>query len=359
MSTRNKDLEPIIAHFDTKNAAPTGESNLRGHINDTYMIAGGPGSPGYVLQKINRTVFSDPESVMKNIKRVLDHLGTKESDPRRRLTLIPTRDGRAFWKDPEDEYWRMYELIGGSTSIDRAETPEQAYEAAKAFGDFQRLLADLPGGPLSETIPRFHDTPKRLADLERAVRQDQKGRAGDARKEIDFALSRRRLSGCLEGLKTDQTRLRITHNDTKVNNILFDSASGKALAVVDLDTVMPGLLLYDFGDLVRNSVGGADEDETDLSRISVNIPIFAALARGFLDGALGMIDPAEKEHMAASGRVLALELGMRFLSDHLSGDSYFRILHSGHNLERARNQFRLVEVLEEKDEELNRIIAAI
>lgn len=359
MSARKNDLGPIIARFDTKNAGPEGQSNVRGHINDTYMIAGGQGSPGYVLQKINRTVFSDPESVMKNIKRVLDHLGTKEPDPRRRLTLVPARDGRAFWKDPEGEYWRMYELIGGSTSIDRAKTPEQAYEAAKAFGDFQRLLADLPGKSLFETIPRFHDTPKRLADLERAVRQDKKRRAGDAREEIAFALGRRRLAGCLEGLKTDAARLRITHNDTKVNNILFDSASGKALAVVDLDTVMPGLSLYDFGDLVRNSVGGADEDETDLSRISVNLPLFKALARGFIDGALGMIDPAEKERLAASGRVMALELGMRFLSDHLSGDTYFRTQHPGHNLERARNQFRLVEVLEEKNEELNRIIAAI
>ncbi len=328
-------------------AAPCGN----GHINDTFAVSfsGNGASARYIFQRINHRVFREPECVMENIDRVLRHLYEKalERGERAPLKLIHTRNGNSFHRDRCGDYWRVYNFIAGVRSHDIVRSPALAFEAARAFGAFQADLADLPPPRLHETIPHFHDTPRRLENLERAVAEDREGRAAAVRPEIEFVRVRADAAGRLLALqRARQLPERITHNDTKLNNVLISDADHRAICVIDLDTVMPGLVHYDFGDMIRTSVSPTPEDEPDLDRIEARFEYFEALLRGYLSSAGAFLTPEERRHLPFSGVLITLEIGARFLTDHIEGDVYFKIHRPGHNLDRARAQFRLVERLE-------------
>ena len=297
---------------------------------------------------------------MQNIERVTAHLAAQfagEPDrARRALKLIPARDGRNWYEDAQGETWRAYRFIENAHSHETATSAEQAYQAAHAFGRFQQQLASLPSPRLHETIPDFHHTPKRFAALQQAIAADVKGRAKLARPEIDFALAHESITGVL--LEADLPE-RITHNDTKFNNVLLDDATGESLCVVDLDTVMPGLALYDFGDMVRTTTSPAAEDEQDLSKVAMQFPLFEALVRGYLSAAGEFLTETEKKFLAFSGKLITFEIGIRFLADYLAGDTYFKIHREGHNLDRCRTQFKLVESIELQEEKMNRLVESI
>jgi len=333
-----------------------------GHINDTYRavyLRQGAQIP-MLLQRINHRVFQDPAALMRNIERVTAHVAAKVADEpdaaRRALTLMPTRDGTAFHRDPEGNWWRMYQFVERARGLDAVETPAQAYQAARAFGQFQGQLADLPAPRLHDTIPGFHNTPKRFAALEAALAADTVNRAIQAAPEIAFALSRQAIAGVLLSANLPE---RVTHNDTKCNNVLLDDETGEGLCVIDLDTVMPGLALYDFGDMVRTATSPALEDELDLSRVAMRMPIFEALARGYLSAAGSFLTAAEKGYLAFSGKLVTFEIGLRFLADYLSGDTYFKVHRPEHNLDRCRTQFQLVRSIEVREEAMVRLVESI
>jgi Phosphotransferase enzyme family len=309
---------------------------------------------------INAQVFHSPVAVMQNIERVTAHLAAQvagEPDrARRALTLVPARDGRNWYEDAQGETWRAYRFIENARSYETATSVAQAFQAAEAFGRFQQQLASLPAPRLHETIPDFHHTPRRFAALERAIAADVKGRAKLAQPEIDFALAHESITGVLLEAGLPE---RITHNDTKFNNVLLDDATGESLCVVDLDTVMPGLALYDFGDMVRTTTSPAAEDEQDLSKVNLQFPLFEALVRGYLSAAGGFLSATEKKFLAFSGKLITFEVGIRFLADYLAGDTYFKTHREGHNLDRCRTQFKLVESIELQEEKMNRLVEAI
>jgi Ser/Thr protein kinase RdoA (MazF antagonist) len=343
-----------------------------GHINDTYLVicgeAGqvtrGAGAPvRYILQHINRHVFHDPIAVMHNIERVTAHLAAHAQDElgktggtRRVPRLISTRDGRAWYTDADGETWRAYSFVEGTRAYETAESERLAFEAARAFGRFQQQLASLPPPRLLETIPNFHHTPKRFAALKQAIDADVARRASHAGPEIDFALAHEAITGVLLDANLPE---RTTHNDTKLNNVLFDETTGEGICVVDLDTVMPGLAVYDFGDMVRTTTSAAKEDEQDLSKVGMQFEMFEALVRGYLEEAEVFLTKEEKEFLAFSGRLITFETGIRFLADYLAGDTYFKVHREGHNLDRCRTQFKLVKSIEQQEEAMNRLVASI
>jgi Phosphotransferase enzyme family len=339
-------------------AAPYGS----GHINDSYcaIFERGGASTRYLLQRINHQIFKNPVALMENIERVTAHLATKVADDpdhdRRAMTLIPTRAGGVLYVDADGNYWRAYRFIGNATTYNSVQSPEQAFQAARAFGEFQRMLADLPAPRLHDTIPDFHNTPKRLAALEQAIAADVAGRAARARQEIEFAMARTSIAARLVEAGLPE---RVTHNDTKINNVLLDDATGEGTCVIDLDTVMPGLAAYDFGDMVRTATSPAPEDEQDLSRVNMEFPLFDALARGYLSTAGGFLTPAEKESLAFAGRLITFEIGIRFLTDYLSGDTYFKVHRDGHNLDRCRAQFKLLQSIEFQEDRMAELIWSI
>jgi Phosphotransferase enzyme family len=330
-----------------------------GHINDTYCAvfhqAGVPAR--YILQRINTSIFRNPAALMQNIERVTSHLAAQlsgEPDSSRRvLTLIAARDGRFWHEDAEGGDWRVYRFVDRALTYDTVKSIEQAFQAAKAFGQFQKMLVDLPLPRLHDTIPDFHNTPKRFAAFERAVAADTAGRAVLAKPEIEFAFTHQSIVSVLLDANLPE---RVTHNDTKFNNVLFDDATGEGICVVDLDTVMPGLVLYDFGDMVRTATSPADEDERDLSKVSMQFPMFEALVRGYLSSARGFLTYAEKQHLAFSGKLIAIEQGIRFLTDYLAGDAYYKVHRDGQNLDRCRTQFKLVESIQQQEDEMNRLV---
>jgi len=326
-----------------------------GHINDTYKVDVKPdgGPRRFVLQRINHNVFRRPDELMANVERVCAHAFAKlkqAGEPeaaRRTLRLIPTLNGKAWHIDAAGNRWRCYHFIEGATGHDVVRSPEQAYAAAKSFGAFQSLLADLPGGRLLETIPDFHHTPARFARFQHALAQDTHGRAAASVPEIAFALARgHEVSIVVDALRDGTLPERVTHNDTKLNNVLLDDITQEGVCVIDLDTVMPGSVLYDFGDLVRTSTSPAAEDETDLSKVKMQFPMFEALVKGYLESANGFLTPKEKELLPFAGKLITFEIGLRFLTDWLEGDIYFKIKCPTHNLDRTRTQFKLVESIE-------------
>ena len=333
-----------------------------GHINDTFLVTcQAPAAPArYILQHINRHVFHDPIAVMQNIERVTAHLAAQAAGQpdgaRRALHLVPARDGRNWFVDAQGETWRAYHLIENARTYETATSADQAFQAARAFGRFQQQLASLPPPRLHETIPDFHNTPKRLTALEQAIAADAVGRAALAKTEIDFARTRQAIVGVLLDANLPE---RITHNDTKFNNVLLDDKTGEAVCVIDLDTVMPGLALYDFGDMVRTTTSPAKEDEQDLSLVTMQFPMFEALVRGYLESAGAFLTPAERNLLAFSGKLITFEIGIRFLTDHLAGDTYFKIHREGHNLDRCRTQFKLVESIEQQEEKMNRLVESV
>ncbi|MFQ5994278.1 MAG: phosphotransferase enzyme family protein [Acidiferrobacterales bacterium] len=339
----------------------------RGHIHDTYVVTyvGDDRARRYIHQRINNRVFSHPEQVMENIVRVIDHLrGKLENEglgdlERRVLTLIYSEDGRPYHVDAEGAYWRTYDYIERTHTHDVV-GPALATEAAAAFARFAKLLADLPAFSLHESIPGFHDTAKRYEQLCRAIQADRLNRVMTADAEIGFALAREPLARAFDdALARGKLPRRVTHNDTKIDNILFDDRTDEALCIIDLDTAMPGLVLHDFGDLVRSSVSAGGEAEFDLDHVHVRLPVFKALVEGYLREATAFLTVDEFDLLPIAGRVITFETGMRFLTDYLKGDVYFRVKRPEHNLDRARNQFQLVRSMEEQHDTMADIVEKV
>ncbi len=335
-----------------------------GNVNDTFQVTFDQGGVRlhYILQRINRNVFHNPVGVMENIDRVTSHILKKVRTARmetkkRTLRLLRDYDNKPYVQDENGDYWRAYVFIENARAYEVLETPEQAYRIAMAFGEFQKQLVDLPGGRLNETIPDFHNTPKRFERLEEAVREDVCGRAASVAAEIDFALSLKEEAGTLLRLnESGDIPERITHNDTKSNNILIDDLSGEGVCVLDLDTVMPGLSLYDFGDMVRSATNSAGEDEVDCDKVWMRFDLYEALYKGFLTAADGFMTSAEKENLPLAGKIITTEIGIRFLTDYLEGDTYFKIRRPLHNIERCRNQFKLVRSISEQMPEMMKLL---
>ena len=355
-------VEAVVGQFDIPGAYAGATPYGSGHINDTYAVTFHQQDRAvrYILQRINHNIFKNPAALMENVQRVTAHLAAKSSgepDKRTRaLKLIFTRDGHSFHRDDAGNYWRAYVFIENARTYDAVQSPKQAFEAAKAFGRFQKLLSDLPAPRLHETIPHFHDTPKRFAALEGAIQTDAANRAKLAAAEIEFAI---RHKGICCALLDAGLPERVTHNDTKFNNVMLDDATGEGVCVIDLDTVMPGLALYDFGDMVRTATSPAMEDERDLSKVTMQFPMFEALVRGYLASASEFLTRAEKQSLAVSGKLITFEIGIRFLADFLAGDTYFKVHRENHNLDRCRAQFKLVESIEQQHERMDKLVEQI
>jgi Ser/Thr protein kinase RdoA (MazF antagonist) len=346
--SRKRDFQEIISRFSIRGSFVSAEPYGSGHINDTYCVVC---DKRYILQRINHNIFKNPVALMENIQRVTAHLAAKRVP--RALTLIPTHDGASYYRDADGNYWRAYVFIEGARTYDAVESPKQAFEAAKAFGRFQQLLADLPAPRLHDTIPDFHHTPKRFAALEAVLGSE---RARLAQPEIEFALAHRNITGTLLDAGLPE---RVTHNDTKFNNVMLDDITGEGVSVIDLDTVMPGLALYDFGDMVRTTTSPAKEDERDLSKVTMQFPMFEALVRGYLASAGAFLTKDEKQLLAFSGKLITFEIGIRFLTDYLAGDVYFKVHRDGHNLDRCRTQFKLVESIEQQQAAMDKLVEAL
>jgi aminoglycoside phosphotransferase (APT) family kinase protein len=317
-----------------------------GHINQTYLMADATGCQ-YILQKINKRVFKDPVALMRNIQAVTAHQREKASHPRASMSLIPTNDWNFWYVDGEGEYYRMFRYIADSICLDQAETLNDFRESAIAFGIFQRQLSDFPAHTLTETIPHFHDTPNRFKLFKAALAADVMDRAKNVQREIDFALAREDFAGTLISLQASgDLPLRVTHNDTKLNNVLFDRDTRRSLCVIDLDTVMPGLSVNDFGDSIRFGANTANEDERDLSLVRFSRELYDAYVDGYLSSCGDSLTACEREHLRTGAKMMTLECGVRFLTDYLSGDVYFRIARESHNLDRCRTQFKLITEME-------------
>ena len=355
-------LGPVIPQFqfsgDFSVAFPYGS----GHINDTWRLLfhTASGSVHFILQRINQNIFKNPLVLMENIERVTAHLAAQLVDEpdleRRVLTLIPTREGGPWYRDDEGTYWRAYRFIERAHSYDAVESTEQAFQAARAFGRFQHLLINLQAPRLHDTIPDFHDTPKRFTSLEQAITADAANRAMLVKQEIAFAFARQSMTGVLLNANLPE---RVTHNDTKINNVLLDDATGEGVCVIDLDTVMPGLIHYDFGDIVRTATCHAAEDERDLSKVYLQFPMFESLVRGYLSSAGCFLTGAEIQHLAFCGKLITFEMGIRFLTDYLAGDTYYKVQREGHNLDRCRTQFKLVESIEQQEDAMDKLVRSI
>ena len=337
-----------------------------GHVNDTFQLTFDQGGVRlhYVLQRINRNVFRKPEQVMENMDRVTRHLlakihAEKVETRKRTIRLLRTFANQPCVTDERGDVWRAYIFVENARAYDVLETPEQAFKVAQAFGEFQCNLVDLPGPRLHETIPDFHNTPKRLEALRQAIRRDPVGRERRVRREIDFIMKRANETERLLRLQAEGAiPERITHNDTKVNNILIDDLTGDGICVIDLDTVMPGLSLYDFGDMVRAGTSPAEEDEVDLAKVGMRFEMYEALYRGFLSSAGSFLTEAERENLPFSGKLITFEIAIRFLTDYLEGDVYFKVKRPEHNLERCRNQLRMVESIEEQSKRMKDLLLA-
>lgn len=326
-----------------------------GHINQTYVVrVDGAGSPKrYILQKINTDTFKDPDQLMGNVCGVTEYLRDvirqNGGDPdRETLRVRLTREGKPYYRAADGACWRVYDFIEDTVCLQSVRNAEDFCESALAFGKFQRLLAQYPVEKLYETIPHFHDTPKRLADFEAVVQRDPLGRAEGVRQEIDFVLARR--ADCrymTDLLAAGRLPLRVTHNDTKLNNVLLDKTTGKGICVIDLDTVMPGLVANDFGDSIRFGANDCAEDEPDTRKVHFSLPLYEAYTRSFLEMVGDALTPLERETLPWGARLMTLECGMRFLADYLDGDHYFHIHRPAQNLDRARTQFKLVADMED------------
>ncbi len=359
------ELEQIVAQFDFGGRLAHADRCDNGHINDTYILAiarADGNTRRYILQRINHHVFKSPEAVMRNIRLVTQHLRAKViqagGDPEREIiNLIPTVNGEYLYKSADGDYWRAYLFVEGAQTYEAVVEPTHFRSAGEAFGRFQSLLSDFPADTLTETIPHFHDTPSRLEELIRAVRRDEANRVHNVLDDIRFAEARAaETSVVVDLLQQNKIPMRVIHNDTKLNNVLIDDKTGKGVCVLDLDTVMPGSTLYDFGDAIRFGASTAAEDERDLSRVSVDLELYRQFTRGYLAHAHDFLTDRELKLLPFSAKLITMELGMRFLSDHLNGDVYFRIHRQGHNLDRARAQFRLAHEMERKMDAMQEIV---
>lgn len=362
---------PVPAHFPEVlrqftlagsyvSTAPYGS----GHINDTYVVhcdEGRSAPKRYIAQRINHNIFKNVPALMENVQRVTAHLGAKTGPRSRALALVSATDGRAVVQDAFGGWWRLYHFVEGAHTVDRVTSEAEAREAARAFGDFQAQLADLPGGRLQETIPNFHHTRSRFENFRRALAEDKVGRAREVKPEIDFAFSREADADVLLSLLAKgQVSERVTHNDTKINNVMLDDATNRAVAVIDLDTVMPGLPLYDFGEMMRTSASSTAEDDPQAENMALVVPYFRVLVEGYLASAVGgVLNATERAHLAFAGKLMTYENGLRFLTDYLQGDTYYKIRHARHNLDRCRTQFALVRSIEAQQEAIRRILGEV
>ncbi len=366
-SKPRRDLRSIAARFqirgDFQQAAPYGS----GHINDTYAAsfdqAGYP--VRYIFQRINHHIFKDPAGLMGNVERVTAHIRQKleaagaDQISRRVLTLVPTHDGKCWYADAEGNHWRCYLFIEKAQTYDQIQKPRQAFEAARAFGQFQKRLGDLPAPRLCDTIPNFHHSRSRFDDLRQAIEQDACNRAAGVKAEIEFALRHEPLVDVLLDLQArGQLPERVTHNDCKLNNVMLDDVTGEGVCVIDLDTVMPGLALYDFGDMCRTATCPTAEDERDLSKVELRMDMFEALVSGFLASAGGFLNPVERDYLPFCAKLITFEIGIRFLADHLAGDRYFKVHRPGQSADRARVQFKMVESFERHDTAMRQVVEA-
>ena len=326
-----------------------------GHINDTFKATSAAGTE-YLVQRINTNVFTRPVELMENLIAVTAHIRKKIDDPRGCLNLIPTKDGAPYVNGP-DGFWRVYDFITGTICLSQPETPADFYQSAVGFGNFQKQLSDFPAGTLHETIPNFHNTQDRYKKFKAALAADKAGRAASVQREIDFYLSEEEDGGSLvRMLNEGDLPLRVTHNDTKLNNVLLDAGTHKALCIIDLDTVMPGLSLYDFGDSIRFGASTAAEDEPDLARVWMSLELFKLYTEGFLYACGSTLTKTELELLPMGAKIMTLECGMRFLTDYLEGDTYFRIDRPQQNLDRARTHIKLVQDMERQWDDMCRVV---
>jgi Ser/Thr protein kinase RdoA (MazF antagonist) len=346
------DLGAIAARFSLDGKLLSAEPWGNGHIHDTYRLT--CDGARYILQRINHQIFKEPLALMENMARVTRHLQQQQGG--RSVRLVAARDGQSFGRDEQGNYWRMFHFVEGTRSVEAVESTEQAYEAAAAFGRFLVWMMDLPLPRLHEVIPHFHNTLRRHAALEKAIEADVCGRVAVAETEIKFALKHERD---VSALLATPLPVRITHNDCKLNNVLFDGATGVGVCVVDLDTVMHASLLYDFGDLVRATSCRAAEDERDLSRVALDLELFEALARGYFAEAGHLFTAEERQMLVVAGKLITYETGIRFLTDFLCGDTYFKVHREGHNLDRCRTQFHLVESIERQMTQMEQVVAVL
>jgi hypothetical protein len=367
-TTCSVNLREISALFDMRADFVHGAPYGSGHINDTYCgiyDQAGLLPLRYILQRINTHVFKTPVQLMENVERVtrhsLDRL-LRDGHPeahRRTITCIPAVDGKSHAVDSGGNYWRVYPFIERATGYDEIETNPQAFEAARAFGNFQKLAADLGGERLHETIPDFHHTPKRLNALCAAIQADPLNRAIGMKSEIDFVMARAgECARITDLLASGAIPERVTHNDTKLNNVLLDDVTAEGVCVIDLDTTMPGSALYDFGDMIRTATPNTREDDPALDQVGIRLDRFEWVVRGYLSTASSFLNPVEIDNLAFSGKLLTLECGVRFLTDYLQGDVYFKVKHPGHNQDRCRNQFAFVAAIERQLPAMEKIVAA-
>ncbi len=358
-NTATQDLMPkmrrIVKRFFPTDQVASCEAYGCGHINKTYLITDCDGKR-YILQKINTKVFRNVDDLMDNVSMVTDYLDHQIEDPRGVLHLVIARDGRPYVEMEDGSVWRAFHFVEHSICLQLPETPDDFYESAVAFGRFQEQLKDFPAAKLHETIPNFHHTPDRYRIFRETLERDPMGRAASVQAEIDFVLAREQEAGTLiRMLDQGQLPLRVTHNDTKLNNVMLDADTRKALCVIDLDTVMPGLSLNDYGDSIRFGAATATEDEQDLSKVEMSLEMFETYTKGFLEACPGLTEN-ERNMMPMGAKLMTLECGLRFLTDHLDGDNYFSIDRENQNLDRARTQFKLVADMEAKWDQMHEIV---
>lgn len=350
----NETLREILSAFCLDTEPVSCEPYGCGHINVTYLVVTQSGKR-YILQKINHHTFRDVDGLMENVSAVTDYLREMADDPRSVLTLVRTKKGESYLH-VQEEYWRVYVFVEDTICLQLPETDEDFYQSAVGFGTFQQLLTDFPAEKLHETIPNFHNTPDRYRAFLETLTRDPMHRAAQVQPEIEFALARQAEMATIQNaLNESVLPLRVTHNDTKLNNVLLDAETRKALCVIDLDTVMPGSSLYDFGDSIRFGAATAAEDEKDLSKMEMSLERFRVFTRGYVRSCPGLT-AKELELLPMGAKTMTMECGVRFLTDYLDGDHYFAVHRDGQNLDRARTQFKLVADMEQKWEEMRRIV---
>ena len=349
-------MEEVLRQFRLEGRPLSCERYGEGHINQTYLVV--TDKKRYILQRLSRAAFHDIPALMRNIAAVTAFLAARSDDPRASLHLVPTVDGALWFRDAAGETWRVYDFIEDSLCLQAPETAEDFYESGVAFGRFQRLLQDFPAETLTETVPNFHNTPDRCRKFHAVLEKDPAHRAAAAAPEIAFYLAHEGEAGALlDLLARGELPLRVTHNDTKLNNVMLDRRTRRALCVIDLDTVMPGLVAYDFGDSIRFGASTAAEDERDLGRVGLNLALYRRFCEGFIP-ACGGLTKREIETLPLGAKLMTFECGLRFLTDYLDGDHYFAVARPGHNLDRARTQMKLVQETERRWDEIEAIIRA-
>jgi hypothetical protein len=360
------DLKQIVAQFKVKESVQDIYAYGSGHINDTYKVETTIDyyKVNYILQRINHKIFTQPMKLQENVAIVSEQMQKENAKLRdgyrRSLILIKTNADGICYVDEAGNHWRMYEFTEHTHGYDIVENESQAYQASKAFGAFLKSLSAIPSDKFYETIPNFHHTPSRYATLLEAIKADKAGRAASCKDEIDFFLSHSEIPSLLLDLHAKgEIPMRVTHNDTKMNNVLLDSASDEAMCVIDLDTVMPGLVHYDFGDLVRTSTSPAAEDEKDIDKVFMRLPIFKALLKGYLTSTFDVLNPTEVKYLPFAGKLITFEIGMRFLTDYLDGDNYFKTHYDNHNLVRCRTQVKLVQSMEEQADDMEKALQEV